>query len=72
MEEIPALGLAYLQVIADNAFGSRTVHDCDLSLRRTLDILETLDALPVDLKPAQTLRTAQRRFGLDVDEYIEC
>lgn len=74
--ESPAVRLLYLQTVVGNIFGSRTVLDSNNALTDGLDLIELAAstagiALTHIIKPAQTLTTAKRRLGLEVDDYIE-
>lgn len=74
--ESPAVRLLYLQTVVGSIFGSRTVLDSNNALTDGLDLIELAastagSALTHAIKPAQTLTTAKRRLGLEVDDYIE-
>lgn len=74
--ESPAVRLLYLQTVIGSIFGSRTVLDSNNALTDGLDLIELAasvsGAAPTHvIKPAQTLVTAKRRLGLEVDDYIE-
>ncbi|KAI0370386.1 hypothetical protein BV20DRAFT_1035887 [Pilatotrama ljubarskyi] len=71
--ELPTVRLLYLQVVLANIFGSATVEEAERRLKDGLDLLELSrpDGLPARPKPAESLITAKRRLGLNVDDYIE-
>lgn len=74
--ESPAIRLLYLQTVLGSIFGSRTVLDSNNALTDGLDLIELASSLGGnaainEIKPAQTLVTAKRRLGLEVDDYIE-
>ena len=68
--------LIYLQTVVGRIFGSRTVLDSNNALTDGLDLIKPAvsmagTTLTHMIKPAETLTTAKRRLGLEVDDYIE-
>ncbi len=63
--------LLYLQVVLANVFGNATVDESEQRLRDGLDLLAlSSEGLPTRPKPAETLATAKKRLGLNVDDYL--
>ncbi|KAI0631156.1 hypothetical protein C8Q77DRAFT_1062169 [Trametes polyzona] len=70
-QERADIRLLYLQVVLANVFGSATVDESEQRLRDGLDLLAlSSEGLPTRPKPAETLATAKKRLGLNVDDYL--
>ncbi|KAH9849533.1 hypothetical protein C2E23DRAFT_870645 [Lenzites betulinus] len=61
----------YLQVILANVFSSATIDESEQCLRDGLDLLAlSSEGLPTHPKLAETLVTAKKCLGLNVDDYL--
>ncbi|CDO73340.1 hypothetical protein BN946_scf185008.g103 [Trametes cinnabarina] len=71
--ELPGIRLLYLQTVLQNLFKNETVDDAAAQLAYGYDIIQATTGQPLPLypRPARTLKTARRRLGIDIDEYIE-
>ncbi|KAL7283633.1 hypothetical protein ACG7TL_003069 [Trametes sanguinea] len=68
--ETPQVRLAYLQSVLGNIVDQQTVLASQRVLRTVLDVVELAGILPELPRPARTLRTAARRLGLLIDDFV--